>query len=448
MITEPRNRASERPENELGGISTRRKGGSAKCKGIAAFCKRYAEPGQTVILLANEGSDGSDRQNMVGLANSFQILQDNWILVPYGDQPIQHNGSTVLQRLTFDAANAMARRFHSWRGKATRKFAGLPFYIGHPDHPAFANEHTDTKAYGWIMSLEARPDGLAFQVNWSDAGHALLANAHYKFYSPNWEARIIGKEAGTPVAEPIWLKSVGFTNNPNWPVFPLANEQQTQGEKMNILQRLIAILGMAEGASEDDVVMAATKLVEAAKKIREAMDAKWDAEDAALNALPNEATLDERLAKLFEVLDGKIAGLANEQTELTTIKEQLTQETAKREQAELDFANERQTHAATLVEAAIRDGRVLPADKDKWISDLTSDFTGKAESLANALPVIKTKSTTGDLAPGADQETSRRGRILTLVNQKMTATGRGYHESWLAVKNEAPALFKQEAKAE
>ena len=89
-------------------------------------------------------------------------------------------------RLNRRVAERMVNNFHTFRGQATRHFAGLPFYIGHPDHPAFSNRDTDSSAYGWIMDLVARADGLALEMKWNEQGHEIIANATYKFFSPHW----------------------------------------------------------------------------------------------------------------------------------------------------------------------------------------------------------------------------------------------------------------------
>lgn len=167
-----------------------------------------------------------------GLANSaesgvFQLLQKEWVqLSPYGDFPHVQG----LQRVTFEAAREMERRFTSLASRAARLFAGAPMFVGHPDVPQLANQFPDRKAYGWIMALEARPDGLYGKMKWSPAGVELLENGHYKFLSPYWEAQPIGKDeaSGRPIFEPVALISAGLTNEPNLPVLPLANTSALQ----------------------------------------------------------------------------------------------------------------------------------------------------------------------------------------------------------------------------
>jgi hypothetical protein len=168
----------------------------------------------------------------VRLCNSaFSLLQKEWVqLSPYGDFPHAQG----LQRVTFEAAKLMEKSFASIAARASRLFAGAPMFVGHPDVPQFANQFPDRKAYGWIMALEARPEGLFGKLKWSAAGLELLQNGHYKFVSPYWEARQVGEEDGRPVFEPVSLISAGLTNEPNLPVQPLANSRDARADLLKI----------------------------------------------------------------------------------------------------------------------------------------------------------------------------------------------------------------------
>jgi hypothetical protein len=104
----------------------------------------------------------------------------------------------------------------------------------------------DRKAYGWISELETRADGFYGRVKWSDAGLDLVRNAHFKFYSPYWEAREIGSEKGRRVYRPVALISVGLTNQPNIPVRPLANET-SEGNECGEAAESVARGSMSEG---------------------------------------------------------------------------------------------------------------------------------------------------------------------------------------------------------
>ncbi len=153
--------------------------------------------------------------------SSFSLLQGDYLqLSPYGDFPHPRG----LQRVDPEAADLMVKRFNSFRGKLGRLFGGAPFYIGHPDTP-HASDLADKKAYGWVMELEAREDGIYGRVKWSQAGLDLLKNAHFKYLSPYWEAQQISSDTGRPLFRPTNLISVGLTNQPNLPVKPLANSE-------------------------------------------------------------------------------------------------------------------------------------------------------------------------------------------------------------------------------
>ena len=447
------NRAVRLADIAFRGITPRDQGASPKCTTVPAFCKGCLKPaGPPILHLANElpeiPAEAAGDMPLIGLANDFVVLQDKWLLIPYANAPITVKRKRYIQCLNLANAEEIVRRFHSWRGKITRQFGGLPFYIGHPDVEAFANEHTDTKAYGWIKDMEARHDGLAILVDWSEAGQLLLANAHYKWFSPYFLGRANGEVDGVPVAEPLWLASCGLTNQPNWPVYPLANEDNNKGGSMELLQRLIAILGLEGGATEDDVVSAFAKLVEAARKIKEAVEAKWDAEDAAREALPNEMPIDEAIGKVLVLVgDGELA-LANTTAAKTELETSLAAEKEARTAAEESFKTERKARVLLLVNEAVTDGKVLPADKDRWVTELEENFDKKSLALANARRVLKVDRETGDLGSRSSKTMAKQDQILELVNEKQEKTGKSYDDAWLAVKKEHPELFTDEGEGD
>jgi hypothetical protein len=165
----------------------------------------------------DEAADGA----APSLCNAkFTITQPEWLqLSPYGDFPHTRG----LQRVDRGAAERMAAQFESWSGRLGRLFGGVPIYVGHPD-TALSSDAADRRAYGWVLELQAREDGLYGRAKWSDAGLELLRNGHFKFLSPYWEAKEVAAENGRRVYQPIALLSVGLTNQPNLPVRPLANE--------------------------------------------------------------------------------------------------------------------------------------------------------------------------------------------------------------------------------
>jgi hypothetical protein len=154
------------------------------------------------------------------------------MLAPYGDWPNKQG----LQRLEKADAQNIVNEFKKVTS-LPKRVLGLPWYIGHPDHPAFNERYKDTKAYGRIKDLEARDDGLWAGVRFGSEGESMIADEAFGGHSVNWFLKEDPNEKG--VWRPVRLKSVGFTNEPNIPVPPVtaANEAQ-QATQFKRLARL------------------------------------------------------------------------------------------------------------------------------------------------------------------------------------------------------------------
>jgi hypothetical protein len=112
------------------------------------------------------------------------------------------------------------------------------------------------------MEIEAREDGLFGRVKWSEAGAELLRNAHFKYLSPYWEAREIGRENGRRIYQPIALLSAGLTNQPNIPVRPLANSQESEGRAPRVPLQDPAIENNTPAIVGDDVRSRSSEAIE------------------------------------------------------------------------------------------------------------------------------------------------------------------------------------------
>lgn len=172
---------------------------------------------------------------IIGLANDFQMGDDNWVqIAPYGEfphpGPMGKNGKRLvpngcLQRLDNAAAETMAKDFNSPLARIGRKLRGeAPWYVGHHDIDPI--KYPDPNAYGWIKALANRQDGLYAQVEWTPAGQKLIDDKSFKYFSPYWDVKETKQKdpQGRTIVAPSRLNSVGFTNKPNIPVLPLANE--------------------------------------------------------------------------------------------------------------------------------------------------------------------------------------------------------------------------------
>lgn len=392
---------------------------------------------KTYLIIANETETPVEALTME--SNNYAVAADA-MLIPYGDHP-HKNG---VQRFTREQADVMVSNFNSLLGKLGRLFGGLPVYIGHPDDPAFSNQHTDAKSYAWIMGMEARDEGLALIPKWSKPGEEIISNAHYKWFSPRWACREIARENGKAVLAPIRLISVGLTNMPQIAgIPPLANEELADGmvppaqpeeKPMELLKRLLAALGMAETATEEDLVAKVTQMNAALAKLVQSIDSRWKAEDAVRMACSNVA-VEDQLAQVFAGADAATTAANEARAALETERGALAAERAARREL--------------IVSNAIASGIITPAQKDQWLADLASNFEGKSVELSNMKPVVHVTAVTGGLGSRKPELAATRDKVLTLVNTRMSEKGEDYETAFASVRKEHAALFdtmKQPAK--
>jgi hypothetical protein len=202
---------------ELTGSMQRAKGfSSAPTKAIPIV----RPPGpESVASCAN----AQEEMDVCVFGNQRMLEADGWVqLAPYGDfANVDARGQKVIQRFGREDAERIVQDFKS-RASEPGNLLGLPWYIGHPDHPRFRGKpgHTDSTAKGRIKALEARADGLYANVKFNGAGQKLLEDEAFHGHSVNWNAAPAGRDKGCQVYSPISLKSVGFTNMPQIPVIP------------------------------------------------------------------------------------------------------------------------------------------------------------------------------------------------------------------------------------
>jgi hypothetical protein len=368
-------------------------------------------------------SDSFDGPEALGAANELAAAPapGQWLkLADYGDWP----HPSGLQRFDQPAGDAMVRGFQSLWGRLRRRFGGVPLYVGHPDDPSFAGQpgHDDTRAYAWITSLEARPDGLYILPRWSEPGREMLRHAFYKFLSPRWQMQPLGNGAFKPAR----LLSVGLTNNPNIPGETIANQKPASAEAENaanpgpetsedILPRLLEAFELDAAATPAVILANAEQLAQAARDTRSAQ-----AESARFYRLATDAD-------------------------------------AARQAAERRADEERAARVELLLDLAELRGRIPPAERAHWREQCQAEFTSTATALANSrgfaadgparsasrLPAANAAPLTAGLA--ARRPTTARvadaERFLALVNERIARTGEDYATAFARAKREHAVLF-------
>ena len=313
--------------------------GTLLCSAPRRLCGRKS------ICLANEAGSAADNKSItLFLPNQLTAPEagtEHWVqLSPFGDFGNRTGSARVIQRFRKEDAENICNAFNSPVRRFTQPF-GMPFYIGHPDHPRFKGQpgHTDTASKGRGKEMvvrhdaacadcqafaNAKPDasgagdaapcqkhGLFVKVDWNEDGQHLLANQSFHGHSVNWSAIPDGRENGVQIYRPVKVKSTGFTNEPNIPVAPasLANAAASDDEETPAQVIVPPKLKLIAGFKEDqDVTM--EQIIEALEKARpissETANAEAD-ESAALKEQAQEALgffawLKKELAKGYEEL--------------------------------------------------------------------------------------------------------------------------------------------------
>lgn len=104
-------------------------------------------------------------------------------------------------------------------------------------------------AGGWIKDLFLKEDAIVAQVEWTQKAKEYIANKEYRYLSPVVQVRKKDRKA-------ISLHSVALTNTPAIDcMYTIKNSLDIEGiEEMELLEQLITLLGLAEGATEEEVL--------------------------------------------------------------------------------------------------------------------------------------------------------------------------------------------------
>ena len=287
----------------------------------------------------------------------MSVDEKGWTLIPYGKWLHSLGWQHFAKEDAVAMCNTFTRAAEGVVNKIRRFVIGLPVFKGHPDEPELASQFPDDTIYGQTAEMEARENGLAIKMVLSNAGASLVEKG-LKYISPRWHAEQHGvKDDGSKIWIPKQMLSIGLVDRPNIPNAKLCNYSP---DFMNKAE-LIALFKLAADATDEQVRA----------------------------ALSNAASRPEASA-----LSNAESRLTTAATELGTVRVSLANVTTERDNATAALANERKAHRTSLVNAAIRDGRVIPADQALWVGRLEANFDAEAKTLANMAPTIKVGATT------------------------------------------------------
>jgi phage I-like protein len=225
-----------------------------------------------------------------------------------------------------------------------------------------AKQGLPAPARGWIVAMEVRPDGIWGKVDWTETGKALLADRSYRGISPAFTSIAGGKV--------VRILRAALTNNPALPeLSTLMQANPTEDDNMDWKTQLASLLGLASDAG-DDAVMAAVKKLAADEKKETAAIAKAAGLDESLDANGIVLALASRQAQATDVeaLRGTVSDL---KIELASLKAVGTK-----------------AEAESLVDAEIKAGKPIKAQRDTWVQLMSADPEKTKAALAG-IPSIK-----------------------------------------------------------
>lgn len=234
-------------------------------------------------------------------------------------------------------------------------------------------------AGGWIKELSLSDGAICGRVEWTPKATEYLQNREYRYLSPVVLVRDTDRKA-------LRLKSVALTNAPAIDnMFPIINSNKGE-DTMELLQQLAQLLGLPETATPEEILAAITAQAGEIETLKAAQATEVVANKTVLSLLSckENATTAEVTAK--------IASLQNPANFVPV------------EQYNL-IANKLNAQESTgLVELALKDGKITPAQKEWAQTYAKNDPTGFNDFLANAMPVVPMQQLALSYKPGVRAE--------------------------------------------
>jgi hypothetical protein len=223
----------------------------------------------------------------------FSHPSDGWYQIePKGEHP--NHAAGVIQVIDDEAMISIVEQFNQNAAAGTLRH-GNELLI---DHEHFSDQlDKETRAYGWLVELQAREDGIYGRVRWSKTGKEAVDGGDYRFFSTEYAQKdcvecqvasgegAANAEPGEPDGEtgqysslatrhstlprvrPLRLDGLTLTNmNNNRGQKPITNrdpsgptdQQLTETKHMNTVANK---LGLAADVSEETILAEVTRLL-------------------------------------------------------------------------------------------------------------------------------------------------------------------------------------------
>jgi len=296
----------------------------------------------------------------------------------------------------------------------------LPVDVNHSTHKLGAKGY-EAPAVGWVTEMQSRADGIWGRVEWTERGEKMVAGREYRGISP-----VIRHDQAKDI---MAISVVSLTNKPNLRgMNALHTKEETD---MNMLDKLIEMLGLAATATEEEVMAAVGKKLKGmtdAPAMQTAMGQVSVALGLAEDADPDDIVTAAQTAQTAILGDGVKDGLI---TELQSSVKMLDEKLTALQKAQSAKASE------AFYEAALAEKRagVGPNSKADLISLHQSD-PDAAEAFVASMPKLGMTATT------LEPPKSKDGKIALNSSDRDVAKQMGFSHEEFA--NEREALNNEE----
>jgi phage I-like protein len=258
-------------------------------------------------------------------------------------------------------------------------------------------------AAGWVKEVEARKEGLFGRVEWTAAAASAIRAREYRYLSPVY---FHGKDGKI-----FALQNAALTNAPNLvmaevsahSIFQQAHEEET-------MKQILAALGLAEGASENDVLVAINSYLTSSTAIAAAAGLTKDAKSEAILTAVQSAFADRKKIAIAvgksetATADEIVAAISSAHSAAVDPTRFVPIEQVSAMQADIKKLQDQlgEDKANEAVDKAVREGKLAPALKDWGLSmhranpEKFDEFVGKAPVLTSAQRTATAK------VPGAE----------------------------------------------
>jgi phage I-like protein len=278
----------------------------------------------------------------------------------------------------------------------TRRYAGSTDILVDYEHQSRNSQENGkpAPAAGWVKEVQARDDGLYGRVEWTANAATAIKGREYRYVSPVY----FHKKDGEILA----LQSVALTNVPNLDMVEISAHSvfHFQPPKTEVsMKRVLAALGLADGTTEDDVLTAVNSLLTSSTAIAVAAGLTTDAKSEAIATAVQSAFADRKKIAIaaghaenapVDTIVGVLAAAHTAGVVDPTKFVPIAAFQEMREKVDSLVTHKVENDAETAVAAAMRAGKITPAQKDWAISlhkadiQMFTDFVGKAPVLTSA----------------------------------------------------------------